>query len=285
MSKIALFTIAVGKDSVYFDSVRRYLPYNRQHFDQGCDVDYILFTDRSEAIEGVISVPCGSSVWPYTTLLKNNLISDYLSAAGGWQRYDRIFFIDADFAIGSEHDFFEYDFLLVKPYWNSKNGGGFFYGGKSDFFRQLCAAYYEEVKLIYDSKLPVPRDLDEFYLGLFREQRQGDIHIVEMDKSTNTLTFFDNEDLEEKIRQQGKKLFIQPYKADGRANRTIVLDADNRPRECIVNLNEGYIFDNYSYDFGRLLKIDALYYRILWSKQPELREVLNTETNAIIRKL
>ena len=285
MNRIALFTIAVGNDSAYFDAVRRYLPYNRRYFGQGRDVDYILFTDRSEAIEGVISIPCGTSVWPYTTLLKNNLIADYLSAADGWQKYDRIFFIDADFAIGDEHDFFQHSFLLVKPYWNSKNGGGFFYGGKAEIFKKLCSAYYDELKFIYDNKLPVPRDLDEFYLGLFREQHPDDIYIVEMEKNTNTLIFFDNDDLDAKILQQGRKLFMQPYKAEGRANKTIVLDVDNQPRECIVNLSDGYIFDNYSYDFGRLLKIDDIYHRVLWSKQPERREVLNTETNAIIRKL
>lgn len=52
-----------------------------------------------------------------------------------------------------------------------------------------------------------------------------------------------------------------------------------------MNLDEAYIFDSYTYDFGRLLKIDDMHYRILCSKQPKLRDVLNTKTNAIICKL
>ena len=48
--KIALFTIAVGKDPIYFDSVCRYFPYNRENFGQNQDVDYYVFTDRNETI-------------------------------------------------------------------------------------------------------------------------------------------------------------------------------------------------------------------------------------------
>jgi hypothetical protein len=58
MSKIALFTIAAGKDSVYFDSVRRYFPYNGEYFGQNQNVDYFLFADRKETI------------WKYTLFIK-----------------------------------------------------------------------------------------------------------------------------------------------------------------------------------------------------------------------
>jgi hypothetical protein len=33
MNRIALFTIAVGNDSAYFDAVRRYRPYSGRYFD------------------------------------------------------------------------------------------------------------------------------------------------------------------------------------------------------------------------------------------------------------
>jgi hypothetical protein len=46
-NNIALFTIAVGKDRHYFDSVRRYLPYTKKYFGQDYPVDYYLFTDRN----------------------------------------------------------------------------------------------------------------------------------------------------------------------------------------------------------------------------------------------
>ncbi|MDR2407694.1 MAG: glycosyltransferase [Bacteroidales bacterium] len=226
MNKIAIFTIAVGNDSIYFDSVRRYFPYNREYFGQNQEVDYYLFTDRKEIIDGIVNIPCASSLWPYTTLLKNNSISDYLNKIDGWNKYTHIFFMDADFAIGDYYDFFGHDFVLVKPYWNNKNGGGFFYGGKTGYFKKLCDLFYRELQCIYENKLPVPRDLDEFYLGLFREQYSEQIHWIEMDGQTNTLIFYDNEDLDEKI----------------------------------------------------LLKIDETHCRILWSKKPELREVLNIET-------
>ena len=41
-TQIALFPMAVGKDPVYFHSVRRYFPYNKENFGQGESVDYFL---------------------------------------------------------------------------------------------------------------------------------------------------------------------------------------------------------------------------------------------------
>lgn len=275
---IALFTIAVGKDPVYFDSVRRYFPYNKKYFGQDHEVDYFLFTDRDETIEGITNIPCVTTLWPYTTLLKNNLIRDYLDSIQGWERYDSVFFIDADFAIGDTYDFFSPPFILVKPYWNEKNGGGFFYGGHSGYFRKLCNLYYNELQFIYENKLSLPRDLDEYYLGLFREKYPNRIHVIEMDRKTNTGVFYDNEDLDQKIAEQGKRLFLQPYKAKGRANKTMIRDISGKEQECIVNLKEQYLFNNYTYDFGRLVSIDDTNFQILWAKQPEKREVLNIET-------
>ncbi|MDR1503600.1 MAG: hypothetical protein LBT43_14230 [Prevotella sp.] len=111
--KIALFTIAVGRDRIYFDSVVRYYPYNKKNFGQSNDMDFYLFTDRDEKItDGIIKIPCRTTVWPYTTLLKNNLISDYLTETYKWDEYDFIFFIDADFAIGATDDFFYMIFSL-----------------------------------------------------------------------------------------------------------------------------------------------------------------------------
>jgi hypothetical protein len=276
MNKIALFTIAVGNDRIYFDSVRRYFPYNKKYFGQNQDVDYFLFTDREETIEGIVNIPCQPTLWPYTTLLKNNIISDFILKNNLWETYSHIYFIDADFAIGDFYDFFTPDFLLVKPYWNNKNGGGFFYGGKTGYFKKLCELYYEELKFIHENTLSVPRDLDEYYLGLFKEQEAEHIHVIVMNKEVNTLIFYDNEDLDDKIRQQGNRLFMQPHKAKGRANKTIVTNyVANRRMECIVNLQEKYIFDNYTYEFGRLLKIDELNYRILWCRHPEARVLLN----------
>jgi hypothetical protein len=282
--KIALFTIAVGKDPIYLNSVFRYFPYNRENFGQNFDVDYYVFTDRDETITDIISIPCQTSLWPFTTLLKNNLISDYLDNTGKWGAYTHIFFIDADFAIGDKYDFFSPDFILVKPSWNPNNGGGFFYGGKTEYFKILSRLFYDEYAFICKHKLSVPRDLDEYYLGFFLEQYRTDIELIEMDAQTNTLVFYDNEDVDEKIEQAGKRLFMQPYKAKGRANKTMAIDILGNEQECIVNLEEGYIFNNWTYDFGRLLKLDETYYRIFWSKEPERREVLNTGTLKISKQ-
>jgi hypothetical protein len=41
--KIAFFSIAVGKDPVYFNSVQRYFPYNKENFGQDYDVDFYVF--------------------------------------------------------------------------------------------------------------------------------------------------------------------------------------------------------------------------------------------------
>lgn len=282
MKKIALFTIAIGKDPIYFDSVKRYFPYNKKYFGQKCDVDYFLFTDQHKEIERITNIAIDKSSWPYTTLLKNNMISDYLSYHDKWDNYDNIFFIDADFAIGDYYDFFNHKFLLVEPYWNHINGGGFFYGGETAHFKRLCDLFYDEIRFIYENKLPVPRDLDEYYLGLYRQNYKDDIHIIKMDTNTNTLIFYDNEVLDEKIKEQGSRIFMQPYKAEGRANKTIIKNYPaKREMECIVNIEEKYIFDNYTYDFGRLLEIDKTNYRIFWNRYPESREVLNIEENII----
>jgi hypothetical protein len=243
--RVALFTIAVGEDPIYFDSVRRYFPYNQEYFGQNQTMDYFLFTDRKETIDGIVNLPCSSSLWPYTTLLKNNSIADYLDKTDKWNNYLHIFFIDADFAIGDSHDFFSHDFVLVKPYWNEKNGGGFFYGGKTECFKKLCDLFYKEIQFIYENKLAPPRDLDEFYLGIFRKQYKELITVFDMDRQTNTLIFYDNEDLDGKIRQQGKRLFMQPYKAEGRANKTHIIDISGNRPDCIVHTSEQYIFNNY----------------------------------------
>jgi hypothetical protein len=102
-----------------------------------------------------------------------------------------------------------------------------------------------------------------------------------MNRQTNTLTFYDNENLDDKIQENGKRLFMQPYKAEGRANKTMIADANGKMQECTVNLDQLYIFNNYTYDYGRLLQIDDVHYRILWCKQPECREVLNIMMNRI----
>lgn len=285
MIRIALFTIAVGKDPIYFDSVKRYFPYNKKYFGQENSVDYFLFTDQKRHIEDITNIDIETSYWPYVTLLKNNMISDYLNTGNKWNDYDYVFFIDADFALGDFYDFFSHDFLLIEPYWNDSLGGGGFYGGKSHNFKLLCNLFYEEIKFISENKLPVPRDLDEYYLGLYRQETQDDIHIIKMETNTNTLIFNDNENLDEKIKEQGCRLFMIPYKSEGRANKTLVKNfLTNKIMECIVNIEEKYIFDNYTYDFGRLLPIDENSYRILWSKVPESREIFNTKDNSIRRR-
>ncbi|MCC8146273.1 MAG: glycosyltransferase [Bacteroidales bacterium] len=283
MKKIALFTMAVGKDPIYFESVGRYFPYNKKYFRQDNTVDFYVFTDREGQVnEEVTSLPCKTTVWPYTTLLKNNTIHDYMSEQNKWNEYDYIFFIDADFAIGDYYNFFDHDFILVRPYWNEINGGGFFYGGKTEYFRLLCDSFYEELNYIVENKLPLPRDIDEFYLGIFLKQHRDIIHMVEMSKE-NTLIFYDNENLDNKVKQYGNKLFMQPYKSTGRANKTMVIDSQYKEQECIVNLEEEYIFNNYTFDFGRLLKIDDSYYRIFWSDKPAKREVLDIKNLQIYK--
>ncbi|MDR1503601.1 MAG: glycosyltransferase [Prevotella sp.] len=105
-----------------------------------------------------------------------------------------------------------------------------------------------------------------------------------MNTKTNTLIFYDNEDLDEKIRHVGERIFLQPFKAEGRANKTMLIDSNGKEQEYILNLKEQYIFNNYTYDFGRLMAVDGKNYRILWSKNPEKREVLNIESKQIYRK-
>lgn len=65
MNKIALLTLAVGKDSAYIDAVQRYSPYTRSCLAQYGNLDYYLLTDREDKTEGFIYVHCPTSVWPY----------------------------------------------------------------------------------------------------------------------------------------------------------------------------------------------------------------------------
>jgi hypothetical protein len=282
MNKIALCTIAVGKNRFYFDSVCRYFPYNKKYFGQDQDVDYLLFTDGNEGIEGMIKINCKSSIWPYPTLLKNNIISDYFNSENKWTEYTHIFFIDADFVICDKYDFFSHNFLFLVPYWTGRNFGAF-YGGKSEYFKHFCCLYYKEIKFIYENKLPVPYEIDEFYISLFRKRCENNIHIIDLVKSVNFDFFYDNESLDEKIKQYGNRIFMFPLKSKGRVNRTLITNYDNTERECTINLNENYIFDNYSFLFGRLVQLDDMNYRILWSRNMEEREILNINDKTIRR--
>jgi hypothetical protein len=282
MNKIALCTIAVGENRFYFDSAHRYFPYNKKYFGQHHAVDYLLFTDRDESIDGMIKVNCEPSIWPYPTLLKNNIISDYFNREGKWNEYSNIFFIDADFVICAEYDFFAHNFLFLAPYWTGRNFGAF-YGGKSEYFKHFCSLFYDEIKFIYDNKLPVPYEIDEFYINLFRKECRNNIHILNLIKDVNFEFFYDNENLDEKIQKCGNRLFMFPLKSKGRTNRTLLANYDNTEKECTINLNENYIFDNYTFAFGRLVKIDDTKYRILWSKNMEEREILNIKDRTITK--
>jgi glycosyltransferase involved in cell wall biosynthesis len=278
MNQIIISTIAVNRDLIY-----RYFPYNQKCFGQDQNVDYFLFTDKEEIIDDIVNVPCTLSLCSYTTLLKNNNISNYLNRIDGWNKYSHIFFINADFSIG-DYYFDKYDFILVEPYCNNKNGDNFFYVYKTEYSKRLYDLFYTKIQSIYENKLYFLCDLDEFYLGLFREQYKEQIHLIEMDRQTNILIFYDNENLDEKTQQQGKCLFMQPYKAEGRANKTIIANTYNQARECILNLDKQYLFNNYTCDFGRLLKTDSIHYRILWSKKQEVLEVLDIGTLKINRQ-
>lgn len=282
--RIALFTIAVGKDRHYFDSVRKFLPYNKEYFGQDYPVDFILFTDRDEMIDGFRHIPCETTAWPYTALLKNNIITDYLNQMNKWEEYSHIFYIDADSAIGDKYEFFSHQFLCIEMFWGKGGYLGSFYGGMTEYFKKLALPFYDEIKFIYNNKLPVPRGMDEFYLNLFCKQNKDDIHVIKLMKDTNILFFFDNENLEDIIRQKGKYNFLFPLKSKGRANSTELINYNNQKIECTINLSENYIFNNYTFDFGRLLKIDDSFYRILWSKHPEARDVLNIETHKISKQ-
>jgi hypothetical protein len=71
MEKVALFTIVVGKDPIYFNSVRRYFPYNREYFGQNQNVNYFLFTDREETIEGFVNI-CSTNLLTLYSIYKKN---------------------------------------------------------------------------------------------------------------------------------------------------------------------------------------------------------------------
>jgi hypothetical protein len=286
MKKIALCTMAVGESSHYIQAVRRYFPYNKEYFGEGRNVDYLLFTDRTiDTVEEMIIVPAPNVPWPYTALVKNNLLFDYFENNNQWDNYSHIFFIDADFAIGDYYDFFRHDFVLLCPFWSQVKSFGAFYGGKTLYFKQLCLSFYKEIQFIYGNKLPVAVNIDENYLCQFGEQYKSHIHYIQLEKGQNILPFYDNEDLEAKLKLEGRKIFLHPHKSQSRANGTLITDCNGKTLECIINLQDNYIFNNYNCDFGRLLRINENEYRILWSKYPEQREVLDLKINRIRKRL
>jgi len=284
INKIALFTIAVGEDPFYIDSVRRYYSYNKACLEQLGKLDYYLITDRKEYIDGITHISCSNSIWPYAAMLKNNYISDYLDLSNKWDEYTHIFFIDADFGLGKVYDYLKYEFVFLKPYWKSKIAGGF-YGGKSIWFRKLAMLYYKEIAYIYKKKLSVPTNLDEFYLKLFYNQYYEDIHLIHMDPNVNTNIFFEYEDIEQVVLKHGSKLFLHPCKVNGRANRTIITDECNKQQEYTVNIEEKYIYNNVTHNLGHLLELGKGEYRILWHHFPDKREVLYLDSSKIYRQI
>ncbi|MGL4325943.1 MAG: glycosyltransferase family 2 protein, partial [Tannerellaceae bacterium] len=194
-----------------------------------------------------------------------------------------VYFIDADFALGESYNYGLHDFIFLEPYWDSKIAGGF-YGGKTSLFKQLCCSFYDEVKFLVKNKLPLPKNLDEHYLNLFYHQEKDKIHLIRMSENRNTLAIYDNEDLDLLIQNKGNRQFIHLFKANQRANKTTITDVHGVERECIVNVAQEYIFDNYSYDLGRLMYIDDDTYRVFWTSSPESRDVLKIKESKIYRQ-
>lgn len=283
MNKIALFSIAVGQDSIYLESIQRYMPYTMRVLSEHATVECFVFTDRNATINNANLIQTETVIWPYIALLKNNLIADYLEKNNLWDNYTHVYFIDADFALGESYNYGLHDFIFLEPYWDSKIAGGF-YGGKTSLFKQLCCSFYDEVKFLVKNKLPLPKNLDEHYLNLFYHQEKDKIHLIRMSENRSTLAIYDNEDLDLLIQNKGNRQFIHPFKANQRANKTTITDVHGVERECIVNVAQGYIFDNYSYDLGRLMYIDDDTYRVFWTSSPESRDVLKIKESKIYRQ-
>lgn len=283
MDKIALFSIAVGQDPIYLESIQRYMPYTMRVLSEHANVDCFVFTDKDATIDNINLIQTETVIWPYIALLKNNLIADYLEMYNLWDGYTHVYFIDADFALGDSYNYGLHDFILLEPCWDSKIAGDF-YGGKTSLFKQLCYSFYDEMKFLVKNKLSLPKNLDEHYLNLFYHQEKDRIHLIRMNKNSNTLAFYDNEDLDLLIQNRGCRQFIHPFKANQRANKTMTTDVYGVERECIVNVDQEYVFDNYSYDLGRLMYIDNDTYRVFWTSSPESRDVLKIKDNKIYRQ-
>lgn len=276
--KVALCSIATGPDPLYFRSVARYLPYNLANIAPGHEVDFLLFTDRDEDIDGVRRIACDTVLWPYCTNLKNNIIGDWFEREGRWDDYDFIFFVDADFALGEPYDYFAHEFVMMKAYWGKHLMAGGFYGGKSEWFRRLYMEYRDELRFIREHMLPVPQYNDERYLTLFADKYKDSVHVIDM--NDHLIIFYDNEDLDEVIAKRGTQLFLQPYKSAGMANGGVI---KHPSWECkgIINLEEKYIYIVCHNDMGRLQKLDDTHYRIHWYGHNTVREILNVETGTI----
>lgn len=283
MDKIALFSIAVGQDPIYLESIQRYMPYTMRVLSEHATVECFVFTDRNVTIDNINLIQTETVIWPYIALLKNNLIADYLEMHNRWDNYTHVYFIDADFALGDSYNYGLHDFIFLESYWNSKIAGGF-YGGKISLFKQLCSSFYDEMKFLVKNKLSLPKSLDEHYLNLFYHQEKDRVHLIRMNKNSNTLAFYDNEDLDLLIQNRGCRQFIHPFKANQRANKMTITDVHGVERECIVNVAQEYIFDNYRYDLGRLMYIDDDTYRVFWTSSPESRDVLRIKESKIYRQ-
>lgn len=284
MNKILLFTIAVGEDPIYLESIKRYMPYTLSALSECGNIDCLVFTDKLDVDLGKINkIKTKTVIWPYIALLKNNILKEYLDEYELWDKYTHIYFIDADFALAEPHRYTESDFTFLEPYWDSKIAGGF-YGGKAMLFKEMSSCFYDEISYIVANKLPLPKNLDEHYLKLFYESHRECVNLIKMNKNINTLAFYDTEDLGQIIKTTGVRQFLHPFKGNQRANQTIVTNVNGEIIECIVNLDQEYIFNNYTYDFGRLMRIDNDTYQIFWSTKPEARESLIVSKNKIDRQ-
>lgn len=283
MDKIALFSIAVGQDPIYLESIQRYMPYTMRVLSEHANVDCFVFTDKDATIDNINLIQTETVIWPYIALLKNNLIADYLEMYNLWDGYTHVYFIDADFALGDSYNYGLHDFIFLEPYWDSKIAGSF-YGGKTPLFKQLCCSFYDEILFLVKNKLSLPKNLDEHYLNLFYHQGKDKIHLIRMNKNSNTLAIYDNEDLDLLIQNRGSRQFIRPFKANQRANKMMITDVHGVERACTINVDQEYIFDSSSYDLGRLMYIGDDTYRVFWTSSPESRDVLKIKESKIYRQ-
>lgn len=275
--KIALLTILTEKDSIYVESFLQYSLYNKKYFQQNSDVDYFLFTNqKGKTSEEIFQIPCEIPLLPYSALLKNNIIHDYFEKSNKWNEYDFIFYIAPGLLIGDYYNFLQHEFFITH-YEKKEKCNGTFYGGKSEYFKKFCYQFYNEINTIYTKKFPVPKHLDEHYLCIFYEENKNMFYHM-MLSDANTSTFNNREDLEKIRKGKEKKLFLQQDKPQNKANKTFLINNRGIKNEYTINLEEAYLYNHYTYNLGRIFPINKNRYRIIWNKNPEIRQVLDLES-------
>jgi hypothetical protein len=143
--KIAV--VQVGINKLYYDLCDASFYTNKENFFPDEEVDFYIFTNVKPTVARrgqYVFVKDYEGPWPEPAYRKFECVLEALEN----KEYDRVFYLDADnyFLSGalSRTEFLENDFSIISPvHWGAKYGG-MFWGGKTEYVREMCSCLKEQ---------------------------------------------------------------------------------------------------------------------------------------------